>query len=126
PGALALGLASGLASLGGLFYCGYGKVMGPKAIKRSRPHFHIANHFISMQKAKVALAQHPLEVLALVDQVCLEFGVLYYSLFLFSPWAGRPRYVASWERPRQQRLEGAPDPGKRLFTDRLGGSDTPN
>lgn len=126
PWALGLGLASAVTVSGGLAYCGYGKVMGPRAIRRSRPHFSIANHFISMQKTKVTLSQHPLEVLALIEQVCLEFGVLYYSLFLYSPWAGRPRYVSSWERPRQFRAEASAADPRKLFSDRLGGADSPN
>ncbi len=40
-----------------------------------QPHYLIANHFISMQLAKLQLARSRPEILALLSQTCREFGV---------------------------------------------------
>ena len=45
---------------------------------QTMPHFRIANNFISMQRAKLGLANTREEILALVTQTCREFGVLCY------------------------------------------------
>jgi hypothetical protein len=45
---------------------------------KSKPHFQIANNFISMQRAKLKLSNSREEILALVTQTCREFGVLCY------------------------------------------------
>jgi UDP-GlcNAc:undecaprenyl-phosphate GlcNAc-1-phosphate transferase len=104
-------------TLTGLAWCGYGKLLLPRSIRRLRPHYGVVNHLIAMQKAKIELALHPLEVVALVDQVCLELGVLYCALFLYSPHLGHPVYIGNWERPQSKRRENSPSTS-RLFHDR--------
>jgi hypothetical protein len=46
---------------------------------RTKPHFMIANYFISMQKVKLQLSASREEILALLSQVCREFGIRCFS-----------------------------------------------
>jgi UDP-GlcNAc:undecaprenyl-phosphate/decaprenyl-phosphate GlcNAc-1-phosphate transferase len=45
---------------------------------KEKAHFLIANHYVSIQKAKLGLAHNREEILALVSQTCREFGVRCY------------------------------------------------
>lgn len=57
-----------------LHYCGLLDVLHPQ-ILGARPHFLLANHFISMQKIKLDFAEDVAELNALVAQTCLELGI---------------------------------------------------
>ncbi len=61
---------------------GFLNFLSPHIISFSRPHFIIAHHFISMQRAKLSLAIHQEDVLQLINQVCVEFGVQGYSILV--------------------------------------------
>ncbi|HEY5040341.1 MAG TPA: hypothetical protein VIJ93_14850, partial [bacterium] len=56
---------------------------------KAKPHFLIANHFISMQRVKLQLAHNREEVLALVSQTCREFGVKSCRLIIKADKHGR-------------------------------------
>ena len=82
----------------GLHYCGYVQSLHPETIRDRRPHFLIAMHFISMQKIKLGLAQSLGEIVALVDQTCVEFGVRDLKLCLSGLESGREDFKHEWRR----------------------------
>ncbi len=83
---------------------GFLDFLKPHVINFTRPHFLISHHFISMQKAKLGLVIHQDDVLQLINQVCLEFGVQAYRLQV--P-AGPGQYpcAAFWEKPMHEQKQ---------------------
>ena len=77
---------------------GFLDFLKPRTLAFFRPHFLIAHHFISMQRAKLSLAESHADVLALVNQVCFEFGVQNYRILVPSDGEGRGDCHVSWER----------------------------
>ncbi len=99
------GLTAGLLMLGGmllgvlLHFCGFLELLHPNAIKSSRPHFLIANHFIAMQRIKLEHVLHLGEVERLVQATCIEFGVDAYKLAIV-PRTEKAKFLnLSWTRP---------------------------
>jgi len=68
---IAFALLSGI----GLTTLGYLDTFAPNAIAKSRPHYVIAHSFMNMQNAKIDLAKDRDELMNLVVQTCVEFGV---------------------------------------------------
>jgi hypothetical protein len=66
----------------GLPLLGFLDFLTPHFLAHHRPYYRIAHHFIAMQKIKLSLARTREEVLALVDQACLELGVKAYRLII--------------------------------------------
>ena len=66
----------------GLSTLGFLNFLKPKTVERFRPHFQIANYFISMQKVKLSIAATREDVLTLVNQACQELGVKSYRLII--------------------------------------------
>ena len=103
------GVASSLLLTGGvafvllMHYCGFLELFHPKAIRGNRPHFLIANHFISMQCIKLELAQNVGEIAALTEQTCIEFGVEKYSISLASDGPPAKPFELDWNKPETAR-----------------------
>jgi hypothetical protein len=99
------GLTAGLLMVGGmllgalLHFCGFLELLHPTAIKTSRPHFLIANHFIAMQRIKLELAAHMGEVEALVQTTSVELGVDAYKLTVLPRAEKATPHNLSWTRP---------------------------
>jgi UDP-GlcNAc:undecaprenyl-phosphate/decaprenyl-phosphate GlcNAc-1-phosphate transferase len=91
---VASGILLGLA----LPLLGFLNFLKPYAFSFTRPHFLIVHHFISMQRAKLSLAESHEDVLALIHQVCAEFGVQGYNILVpLNAESGGDCHV-SWER----------------------------
>jgi hypothetical protein len=58
--------------------CGY--FCGFTEARLLRPHFAVANSFAAMQKEKLQLTRSTPEVFTLINQTCIEFGVINYSI----------------------------------------------
>jgi hypothetical protein len=102
PGAATALLLSAAASAAvGLPSLGFLSAFHPRRLKNSRPHFRIANHFIAMQKAKLSLALYLNEVLTLVNQTCVEFGVERYAITLSGAAQKKGPWSYRWEKPAE-------------------------
>lgn len=103
------GVASWLLLAGGIAFvllmhcCGFLELFHPKVIRGNRPHFLIANHFISMQCIKLELAQNVGEIAALTEQTCIEFGVEKYSLSLVPDLPDAKPFELDWNKPETAR-----------------------
>lgn len=74
-----------------------------KRIRLHQPHYQVAHHFIGMQRTKLRLVQDQMELLALINQTCVEFGVQSYRL-----WTGGKVHEGShiaWERSPEDHRE---------------------
>jgi len=106
----------------GLPFLGFLNFLRPDQLRYSRPHFRIANHFSSMQMAKLELTQFLNEVLTLTNQTCIEFGVEHYSI-VFKDEKGEGEWIYRWRKPSKMHRDLLPalapqDPvGYRSFTD---------
>lgn len=97
------GVSAWFVAMGGLLagmllhYCGLLDILHPR-ILGARPHFLLANHFVSMQKIKLDFAGDVAELNALLAQTCLELGVESFSMTV-APGAKQAEASAfSWKR----------------------------
>ena len=97
------GLSAWFLASSGLFvglllhYCGLLDLLQPQ-ILGARPHFLIANHFVSMQKIKLDFAADVAELNALIAQTCLELGIESFSMTVApGPKQSEPSQF-SWKR----------------------------
>jgi UDP-GlcNAc:undecaprenyl-phosphate GlcNAc-1-phosphate transferase len=88
---------------------GFFDFLDPKIIQYTKPHYQIAHSFMTMQGAKLGLIQNRNEVILLVNQACLEFGVQNYQFFVPKDKNGRGGFDYRQELPRE-------DPQQRIFT----------
>jgi UDP-GlcNAc:undecaprenyl-phosphate GlcNAc-1-phosphate transferase len=105
---------------------GFFDFLNPKKILHEKPHYLVAHHFIKMQLSKLQLAQNLEEVLTLVNQACLEFGIMKYAFRIPPRAADKEGQIFSRESPFQghQKLlsdlrRGLPIPGQAPFRDRV-------
>jgi UDP-GlcNAc:undecaprenyl-phosphate GlcNAc-1-phosphate transferase len=106
---LAAGCLMALSLLCGIVVhtCDYVSVLA--ASQNVRPHFLIANYFVSMQKMKLELAQSLAEVAALINQAAIEFGVRSYTISIrnFSgEEKGEEKTEWTWRRPEAPLAQG--------------------
>jgi UDP-GlcNAc:undecaprenyl-phosphate/decaprenyl-phosphate GlcNAc-1-phosphate transferase len=119
--AVLLVLITGFLTGFGLHICGYMTALTD--IKDTRPHFLIANHFVSMQRVKLTLAQSLSEVIALVNQTSVEFGIHNYEMQLAHA-DGDEVLNHKWTRPLEAHgtyltfLNAAPAAAATGFQDR--------
>ncbi|MEI6235875.1 MAG: MraY family glycosyltransferase [Planctomycetota bacterium] len=92
-------LAGGILFVLLLHYSGFLENFQPQSIRGSRPHFLIANHFISMQRIKLELAHSIGEVMALTEQTCVEFGVQKYCMRLAPSGKDAGPFELEWSKP---------------------------
>jgi UDP-GlcNAc:undecaprenyl-phosphate GlcNAc-1-phosphate transferase len=104
----ALVLALVLAGLLGLAlpWLGYAHFFQRRWLQERRPSFAMADHFAAMQSAKLELAQDAGEVLALLVQVCHEFGFARCRLSLPQRLAGGLGWVWDWRCIGQEQHQG--------------------
>lgn len=98
------GLAAWLLVLGGVVIglgthqIGLLEMFHLATMRQKRAHFLIANHFISMQKLKLKLANNLDDSLRLINQTCTELGVHAYNITILADETGNP-FQTTWERP---------------------------
>ncbi len=82
-----------------LHFCGLLEMLHPRSIRGKRPHFLIANHFVSMQRIKLELTQDIGEIGTLVAQTCIEFGVKSYALKIVAGGVQSEPLDLKWSKP---------------------------
>jgi len=96
----------------------------PAVMRHARPHYRIADHFITMQRLKLEMVTSREELLALVSQTCQEFGVLRCRLIVAPDPTGRGGldYYKEWNHNKPAEfldfLFTQENPDLAKFTDR--------
>jgi len=128
------GLSAWFLASSGLFvglllhYCGLLDLLQPQ-ILGARPHFLIANHFVSMQKIKLDFAMDVAELNALIAQTCLELGIETFSMTIAPGPKQSEASLFSWKRtPDAHRTLLPANPASRgktqaMFRDQVALSD---
>jgi UDP-GlcNAc:undecaprenyl-phosphate GlcNAc-1-phosphate transferase len=114
-----------------LHYCGYLRALHPETIRDARPHFLIVNYFVSMQRTKLKLAESMSEVVALIDQTCIELGIDGYRLRV-DGGEGRDTWKVDWSHPKEDgqsviqitELSNSNNVSRKMDSIRLSDSDT--
>lgn len=102
----------------GLQKLGFMRIFHRSWLDDRRPHFAVANHYASMQLAKLKLSTSREEVLALVAQVCHEFGIHELRVSLRDDNYSHKLWTWSWVDPLPpivpERLRNRPNVSDRV------------
>ncbi|HYG76491.1 MAG TPA: MraY family glycosyltransferase [Planctomycetota bacterium] len=81
-----------------LHFCGLLELLRPQVLG-ARPHFLLANHFISMQKIKLDFVESVEELNTLLIQTCQELGAEEFTLCVAPGKLQKEPAVLHWTRP---------------------------
>jgi UDP-GlcNAc:undecaprenyl-phosphate/decaprenyl-phosphate GlcNAc-1-phosphate transferase len=115
-------LVSGAVLLGaGVQFCGFLDSLRPSTFMSDRPHFLIANHFISMQTLKLDYTETLAELHALITQTCVELGVQDLSLSIVTGRDQEHPAEFNWQRPPEAQASLVPPmpshQARQIFSD---------